>query len=91
MRAAESPHAFMGVTEQGLAAIVKTRGNQDVHVILRGGTRGTNYDAESIQTAAAAMKKARPAKHAAVMVDCSRKFLFLSFPGPNKLIRTLSL
>lgn len=28
MRSAENPHAFMGVTEQGLAAIVKTRGNQ---------------------------------------------------------------
>lgn len=79
MRAAESAHAFMGVTEQGLAAIVKTRGNADVHVILRGGTRGTNFDAESIQTAVAAMKKARPAKHAAVMVDCSRTSLKLLF------------
>lgn len=73
MRAASSPHAFMGVTEQGLAAIVKTRGNPDVHVILRGGSKGTNYDAESVQAAAAAIKKARPDSHPSLMVDCSRE------------------
>lgn len=76
MRAASSPHAFMGVTEQGLAAIVKTRGNQDVHVILRGGSKGTNFDAESVQAAAAAIKKARPGIHPSLMVDCSRKSIF---------------
>src|SRR5262249_44127798 len=38
------PHRFLGVTEQGLAAIVQTTGNPDCHVILRGGTSGTNYD-----------------------------------------------
>ena len=63
----------MGVTEQGLAAIVKTRGNHDVHVILRGGSKGTNYDAESVQAAAAAIKKKRPNVHPSLMVDCSRK------------------
>lgn len=66
----------MGVTEQGLAAIVKTRGNQDVHVILRGGSKGTNFDAESVQAAAAAIKKARPGIHPSLMVDCSRKSIF---------------
>ncbi|KAG8736234.1 hypothetical protein FRC10_009548 [Ceratobasidium sp. 414] len=71
MRAAASPHAFMGVTDQGLAAIVKTRGNQDVHVILRGGTKGPNYSAEYVQPAAAAIRKARPADHPSIMVDCS--------------------
>lgn len=72
MRAASAPHAFMGVTEQGLAAIVKTRGNQDVHVILRGGTKGTNYDAESVQAAAKSIEKARNGFHPSLMVDCSR-------------------
>jgi phospho-2-dehydro-3-deoxyheptonate aldolase len=33
MRSASNPHAFMGVTEQGLAAIVKTRGNKDVQYV----------------------------------------------------------
>ncbi len=37
VRAAAHPHSFLGVTEQGLAGIVATRGNADCHVILRGG------------------------------------------------------
>ncbi|KAF8583397.1 3-deoxy-7-phosphoheptulonate synthase [Ramaria rubella] len=71
MRSASNPHAFMGVTTQGLAAIVKTLGNTDVHVILRGGSRGPNYAAEHVQAAAAAVKKARPDYHPSIMVDCS--------------------
>ena len=46
--AAAYPHHFLGVTEQGLAAIVATRGNPDCHVILRGGRSGPNYDASSV-------------------------------------------
>jgi len=61
----------MGVTEQGLAAIVRTKGNQDVHVILRGGTKGPNFASEYVRSAATSMEKARPKHHASVMVDCS--------------------
>lgn len=75
MGAASHPHAFMGVTEQGLAAIVKTRGNQDVHVILRGGTHGPNYAAEHVHAAATDIAKARPKFHPSVMIDCSREYL----------------
>jgi len=73
MHSASNPHAFMGVTEQGLASIVKTRGNQDVHVILRGGTSGPNYSSEHVKQAAGVIQKKRG--HASIMVDCSRKFL----------------
>ena len=62
----------MGVTEHGTAAIVKTRGNQDVHVILRGGTKGPNYAAEHVREAASAMAKARPRNQPSIMIDCSR-------------------
>ncbi|KAI0920389.1 hypothetical protein AcV5_010138 [Taiwanofungus camphoratus] len=71
MRSSSNPHAFMGVTEQGLAAIVKTRGNQDVHVILRGGTKGPNYTAEHVRAAASSIEKARPQHHPSIMIDCS--------------------
>src|SRR5207253_2433719 len=40
VRAAAHHHRFLGVTEQGLAGIVSTRGNPDCHVILRGGQEG---------------------------------------------------
>jgi 3-deoxy-7-phosphoheptulonate synthase len=48
VRAAAHPHSFFGVTEQGLAGIVTTRGNLDCHVILRGGHDGPNYAARCI-------------------------------------------
>ncbi|PPQ70621.1 hypothetical protein CVT26_010049 [Gymnopilus dilepis] len=76
MHSASNPHAFMGVTEQGLAAIVKTRGNKDVHVILRGGTKGPNYASEYVRKAAEDIeRKAKIARDekpfGSIMVDCS--------------------
>ena len=58
LRAAAHPHRFLGVTEQGLAGIVSTRGNPDCHVILRGGASGPNYDAMSVQKTLAALRDA---------------------------------
>jgi len=69
VRAAAHPHRFLGVTEQGLAGIVATRGNPDCHVILRGGATGTNYDAISVQKTLAALRDAgMPAR---LMIDAS--------------------
>lgn len=69
----------MGVTEQGLASIVKTRGNQDVHVILRGGTGGPNYASDHVRKAVAVIEKKSQGKEngkiASVMIDCSRTFI----------------
>ena len=58
VRAAIHPHQFLGVTEQGLCAIVATRGNPDCHVILRGGATGPNHDATSVQKVLAALRDA---------------------------------
>ena len=58
VRAAAHPHSFLGVTEQGLAGIVSTRGNADCHVILRGGQSGPNYDAASVRKTLAALHAA---------------------------------
>src|SRR6266702_1081727 len=55
VRATGHPHSFIGVTEQGLCAIVATCGNPDCHVILRGGASGSNYDAVSVQKTTAAL------------------------------------
>ena len=67
--AAAQPHHFLGVTEQGLAGIVSTKGNRDCHLILRGGTSGSNYDAESVDRALAALRAAR--LRPTVMIDTS--------------------
>jgi 3-deoxy-7-phosphoheptulonate synthase len=71
MQSANHPHNFMGINSQGNAAIVKTSGNRDVHVILRGGNHGPNFDKESVQKALEAMRKKSPTDHASIMVDCS--------------------
>ena len=69
VRAAAHPHRFLGVTEQGLAGIVATRGNPDGHVILRGGATGPNYDAMSVQKTLSALRDAgMPAR---LMIDAS--------------------
>jgi 3-deoxy-7-phosphoheptulonate synthase len=69
MYAASYPHQFMSVTEQGVAAIVETRGNRDTHLILRGGNSGTNYDAESVGKSLASLRKAGLPER--VMIDFS--------------------
>src|SRR4051812_27057730 len=51
IRAAQAPHHFLSVTKGGHSAIVSTTGNEDCHVILRGGKQ-PNYDAESVAAAA---------------------------------------
>ncbi|MEK7387725.1 MAG: 3-deoxy-7-phosphoheptulonate synthase, partial [candidate division NC10 bacterium] len=69
VRAAAHPHRFLGVTEQGLAGIVSTRGNPDCHVILRGGQDGPNYDTAGVQKTLAALRDAGlPAR---LMIDTS--------------------
>jgi 3-deoxy-7-phosphoheptulonate synthase len=69
VRAAAHPHRFLGVTEQGLAGIVSTRGNGDCHVILRGGSSGPNYDAMSVQKTLAALRDAGASPR--LMIDAS--------------------
>ncbi len=62
-------HRFLSVTKQSVAAIVATRGNEDCHVILRGGHSSANYDADTVNTAAALLES--KGMHTRVMVDCS--------------------
>ncbi|MCB1735754.1 MAG: 3-deoxy-7-phosphoheptulonate synthase AroG [Gammaproteobacteria bacterium] len=69
IRAANRPHVFLSLTKNGHSAIFETRGNDDCHVILRGGNGQPNYDAASIDLACAALAKAElPQK---LMVDFS--------------------
>ncbi len=69
VRAAAHHHRFLGVTEQGLAGIVSTRGNPDCHVILRGGQEGPNYDASHVQKTLAALRDSKLPPR--LMVDAS--------------------
>ncbi|MGC6247131.1 3-deoxy-7-phosphoheptulonate synthase AroG [Bisgaard Taxon 45] len=67
--AAQAPHYFLSVTKFGHSAIVSTKGNEDCHIILRGGDKGPNYCAEDIATICAEIEKTGRIPH--VMVDFS--------------------
>lgn len=68
IKAAASPHHFLSVTKEGQSAIISTTGNEDCHVILRGG-KAPNYDAASIDDACKNLATAGLAPR--LMVDCS--------------------
>ncbi|KZT19469.1 phospho-2-dehydro-3-deoxyheptonate aldolase [Neolentinus lepideus HHB14362 ss-1] len=68
-RAARSGHVFLSVGREGLSSIVETEGNPDVHVILRGGSKGPNFAAEFVRDCGEKLAKAGlPQK---IMIDCS--------------------
>jgi 3-deoxy-7-phosphoheptulonate synthase len=68
VKSASHPHHFMAVTKGGRSAIAATAGNEDCHIILRGGSR-PNYDAASVETAAADLTKAGVKPR--IMIDAS--------------------
>ncbi len=66
--AAGQKHHFLSIHKSGQVAIVETRGNDDCHIILRGG-KTTNYDAKSVDAAAKDLAKAKLPER--LMIDCS--------------------
>ncbi len=67
--AANHPHVFLSTTKAGQTAIFHTRGNEDCHLILRGGNDKPNYDAESVDAAAQILQAAGQPAH--LMIDFS--------------------
>ena len=68
IRAAQAPHHFLSVTKEGRSAIVSTMGNEDCHVILRGG-KAPNYDAANVDAAGKGLAESGIA--ARIMIDFS--------------------
>ena len=66
---ARHSHCFLGVTQQGLVAIIKTSGNKDTHIILRGGKDGPNYTEPYIKQTEDILRKSK--LEPKIMVDCS--------------------
>jgi 3-deoxy-7-phosphoheptulonate synthase len=69
MRSSRSSHSFLGIDQDGMTSIIKTEGNPDGHLVLRGGRDGVNYHPH--QTADAAAKLKAAGVPAAIMIDCS--------------------
>jgi 3-deoxy-7-phosphoheptulonate synthase len=69
MHSARAPHSFLGIDQDGCTSIVRTSGNPDGHVVLRGGRLRPNYDAASIREAESRLRQA--GLPPVLMVDCS--------------------
>jgi len=69
MGAACHPHSFLGINREGRTSIVRTTGNPDVHIVLRGGNDKPNYQAADIAQAQEKLDKA--GIKTTLMVDCS--------------------
>ena len=69
MQAASKPHHFLGINQDGFASIISTTGNPDGHLVLRGGTTGTNYHHDSVLKVADELSQTGQINR--VMIDCS--------------------
>lgn len=68
---ARHPHSFIGIDQKGVTCVVSTKGNNDTHIILRGGKAGPNYHEENIEEAEELMKAS--GIDPAIMIDCSHE------------------
>ncbi|PLW11741.1 hypothetical protein PCANC_03950 [Puccinia coronata f. sp. avenae] len=89
MQSARASHAFMGVSPRGRVSIVRSRGNNNVHVILRGGSKGTNFDPASVAETRSSLIKAQPAFHPSIMIDCSHGNSSKDYRNQPKVIKSI--
>jgi 3-deoxy-7-phosphoheptulonate synthase len=69
MYASQSSHSFLGIDSNGKACILNTKGNKYTHIILRGSTKNTNFDAKSIKEAMTLINNINLTP--SILVDCS--------------------
>lgn len=69
LKAAQAPQIFFGISPEGVASMVSTRGNRNCHTVLRGGDDGPNHDAASVAAAVAALEKGEV--NPAIVIDAS--------------------
>lgn len=87
IQAASQPQTFLGISHQGLASAITTRGNPNCHLILRGGQSGPNYDPKAISETSEALQQhnLRPS----IMVDCSHANSNKDFNKQAEVLRSI--
>ncbi len=88
IQASAGQHHFLSVTKQGVSAIVATKGNNACHIILRGSSKGPNYDAESI--AQVTQQLETEGLPQSVMVDCSHGNSLKDYRNQPAVVESLS-
>ena len=71
LHSVSNPHSFLGINSDGQVAITHTKGNRYGHIVLRGGSKGPNYDSVSISLVEKALNEAKPKLASNIIVDCS--------------------
>ena len=69
MNSAQQPHHFLGISQEGASSVIQTAGNNFVHLVLRGGSSGPNFDAVSIHNVSDELAAGGLPK--AIMIDCN--------------------
>jgi 3-deoxy-7-phosphoheptulonate synthase len=69
IQSAANPHRFLGINGQGQVAIIHTKGNAYAHVVLRGGSKGSNYDSVSVALCEKDLEASGAAPN--IVIDCS--------------------
>ena len=88
VHAARSSHHFLCITEGGECSIGETAGNEDTHIILRGGSDGPNYQPESVRAAAAELQGAK-LPGSLIMIDCSHANSFKDYRNQPKVCEAI--
>lgn len=71
IESSKAPHAFLGVNDNGECCIIKTKGNENTHIVLRGGGGRPNYHTEDIEKCENELKSKNIMPR--IMVDCSHE------------------
>ena len=88
MKSAAKSHHFLGVNGNGMASIVNTTGNPDGHIVLRGGSKGPNFENKHVKTISSALRDSNlPCK---VMVDCSHGNSNKDFRKQSDVLKNVS-
>jgi 3-deoxy-7-phosphoheptulonate synthase len=69
LQSVASPHRFLGISPSGQVSVIRTKGNPHAHIVLRGGTGGPNYNAQSVAACEVALRDIGSCAN--IMVDCS--------------------
>ncbi|WP_123713336.1 3-deoxy-7-phosphoheptulonate synthase [Sinobacterium caligoides] len=69
LKSASQPHRFLGINTSGQVSVVRTKGNNHSHIVLRGGSKGPNYDSVNVKVCEEALAKNGLKPN--IMIDCS--------------------
>jgi len=88
MQSASKSHHFLGVNENGKASIVNTSGNPDGHIVLRGGSKGPNFESEHVKRISSELQQCNlPHK---VMIDCSHGNSNKDFRKQSEVLKNIA-